>query len=123
MRKLIIAALATALLVLPGASALAKPSPPPAFPKSGITATGHRDNVEDTGTCNQTWALDNVDKAYKLTLVSATPSPAKYNLEVKEDGVFTTVEDVAETVRFLAAFPSAALTGQSFVVSHGWFMQ
>ncbi|EMP73040.1 3-hydroxybutyrate dehydrogenase, partial [Burkholderia pseudomallei MSHR1043] len=21
------------------------------------------------------------------------------------------------------AFPSAALTGQSFVVSHGWFMQ
>ena len=39
------------------------------------------------------------------------------------DGVFTTVEDVAETVRFLATFPSAALTGQSFVVSHGWFMQ
>ena len=39
------------------------------------------------------------------------------------DGVFTTVEDVAETVRFLSTFPSAALTGQSFVVSHGWFMQ
>jgi len=39
------------------------------------------------------------------------------------DGVFTTVEDVAKTVRFLAEFPSAALTGQSVVVSHGWFMQ
>ncbi|WP_321859063.1 3-hydroxybutyrate dehydrogenase [Paraburkholderia tropica] len=39
------------------------------------------------------------------------------------DGVFTTVEDVAQTVLFLAAFPSAALTGQSFIVSHGWFMQ
>ncbi|MGJ7903610.1 3-hydroxybutyrate dehydrogenase [Lysobacter sp. 1R34A] len=39
------------------------------------------------------------------------------------DGVFTTVEDVAQTVRFLAEFPSAALTGQSFVVSHGWYMQ
>ncbi len=39
------------------------------------------------------------------------------------DGVFTTVEDVAQTALFLAAFPSAALTGQSFVVSHGWFMQ
>lgn len=39
------------------------------------------------------------------------------------DGVFTTVEDVAQTVLFLCAFPSAALTGQSFVVSHGWFMQ
>jgi 3-hydroxybutyrate dehydrogenase len=39
------------------------------------------------------------------------------------DGEFTTVEDVAQTVLFLAAFPSAALTGQSVVVTHGWFMQ
>jgi 3-hydroxybutyrate dehydrogenase len=39
------------------------------------------------------------------------------------DGVFTTVEDIAQTALFLAAFPSAALTGQSFVVSHGWYMQ
>ena len=39
------------------------------------------------------------------------------------DGVFTTVEDVAQTALFLAAFPSAALTGQSIVVSHGWYMQ
>lgn len=39
------------------------------------------------------------------------------------DGEFTTVDDVAETAVFLAAFPSNALTGQSIVVSHGWFMQ
>jgi 3-hydroxybutyrate dehydrogenase len=39
------------------------------------------------------------------------------------DGVFTTVEDIAQTVLFLSTFPSAALTGQSFVVSHGWYMQ
>jgi 3-hydroxybutyrate dehydrogenase len=39
------------------------------------------------------------------------------------DGKFTTVEDVAEVAVFLAAFPSNALTGQSVVVSHGWFMQ
>jgi 3-hydroxybutyrate dehydrogenase len=39
------------------------------------------------------------------------------------DGEFTTVDDVAETALFLAAFPSNALTGQSIVVSHGWFMQ
>lgn len=39
------------------------------------------------------------------------------------DGVFTTVEDVAQTVLFLCTFPSAALTGQSFIVSHGWCMQ
>jgi 3-hydroxybutyrate dehydrogenase len=39
------------------------------------------------------------------------------------DGEFTTVDDVAETALFLASFPSNALTGQSIVVSHGWFMQ
>ncbi|CAB5716655.1 D-beta-hydroxybutyrate dehydrogenase [Delftia tsuruhatensis] len=39
------------------------------------------------------------------------------------DGMFTTADDVARTVLFLSAFPTAALTGQSFVVSHGWFMK
>jgi 3-hydroxybutyrate dehydrogenase len=47
------------------------------------------------------------------------------NVMLKEtvDGEFTTTVDVAETTVFLAAFPSNALTGQSIVVSHGWFMQ
>jgi len=47
------------------------------------------------------------------------------NVMLKEtvDGEFTTVADVAETALFFAAFPSNALTGQSLVVSHGWFMQ
>lgn len=39
------------------------------------------------------------------------------------DGEFTTVEDVAAAAVFFASFPSNALTGQSLVVSHGWFMQ
>jgi 3-hydroxybutyrate dehydrogenase len=39
------------------------------------------------------------------------------------DGEFTTLTDVAEAVQFLASFGSNALTGQSLVVSHGWFMQ
>jgi 3-hydroxybutyrate dehydrogenase len=39
------------------------------------------------------------------------------------DGEFTTIGDVAETALFLASFGSNALTGQSIVVSHGWFMQ
>jgi len=30
---------------------------------------------------------------------------------------------VAQVALFLAAFPTNALTGQSMVVSHGWFMQ
>jgi 3-hydroxybutyrate dehydrogenase len=47
------------------------------------------------------------------------------NVMLKEtvDGEFTTVEDVAETALFFASFKSKALTGQSLVVSHGWFMQ
>jgi 3-hydroxybutyrate dehydrogenase len=47
------------------------------------------------------------------------------NVMLKEtvDGEFTTVEDVAEVALFFAAFESNALTGQSLVVSHGWFMQ
>jgi 3-hydroxybutyrate dehydrogenase len=39
------------------------------------------------------------------------------------DGVFTTPDDVADTALFLAGFPTAALTGQSFIVSHGWVMK
>jgi 3-hydroxybutyrate dehydrogenase len=39
------------------------------------------------------------------------------------DGEFTTVQDIAEAALFFAAFGSNALTGQSLVVSHGWFMQ
>ena len=47
------------------------------------------------------------------------------NVMLKEtvDGEFTTTEDVAAVTLFLAAFPTNALTGQSIVVSHGWFMQ
>jgi len=47
------------------------------------------------------------------------------NVMLKEtvDGEFTTVQDVAEVALMLACFPSNALTGQSIVVSHGWFMQ
>src|SRR6266481_6073263 len=39
------------------------------------------------------------------------------------DGKFTTVEDVAETAVFFAGARTSALTGQSLVVSHGWFME
>lgn len=39
------------------------------------------------------------------------------------DGQFTTVDDVADLALFFASFPSNALTGQSLVVSHGWYME
>ncbi len=48
---------------------------------------------------------------------------SKVMLKNTVDGQFTTLEDVSELAVHLAAFPSAALTGQSIVVSHGWHMQ
>ncbi|TXL73839.1 3-hydroxybutyrate dehydrogenase [Vineibacter terrae] len=47
------------------------------------------------------------------------------NVMLKEtvDGEFTTTDDVADAVLFFAGARSNALTGQSIVVSHGWFMQ
>ena len=47
----------------------------------------------------------------------------KVMLHTTVDGEFTTVADVADVALFFAAFPTNALTGQSLVVSHGWFMQ
>ena len=47
------------------------------------------------------------------------------NVMLKEtvDGEFTTTADVAQVALLFASFQSNALTGQSLVVSHGWFMQ
>jgi 3-hydroxybutyrate dehydrogenase len=44
-------------------------------------------------------------------------------LKESVDGTFTTTADIAEVALFFAAFETNALTGQSLVVSHGWFMQ
>ncbi len=47
----------------------------------------------------------------------------KVMLKETIDGEFTTAEDVAEIALLFASFDSNALTGQSLLVSHGWFMQ
>jgi 3-hydroxybutyrate dehydrogenase len=47
----------------------------------------------------------------------------KVMLKDTVDGEFTTTDDVARVALLFAAFPTNALTGQSMVVSHGWFMQ
>ena len=39
------------------------------------------------------------------------------------DKEFTTIEDVAEVALMFVSFPTNALTGQSLIVSHGWFME
>lgn len=47
------------------------------------------------------------------------------NIMLKDtvDGEFTTLDDVAACALFFAGFETNALTGQSLVVSHGWYMQ
>jgi 3-hydroxybutyrate dehydrogenase len=47
------------------------------------------------------------------------------NVMLKEtvDGEFTTVEEVADAVLYFAGATSNALTGQSLIVSHGWFLE
>jgi len=55
--------------------------------------------------------------------ISEADVVSKVMLKDTVDGEFTTVDDVAQTALFLASFPTNALTGQSIVVSHGWFMQ
>ena len=39
------------------------------------------------------------------------------------DGEFTTTDDVADAVLYFAGATSNVLTGQSLIVSHGWYMQ
>ena len=39
------------------------------------------------------------------------------------DGEFTTTEDIARVALLFASFPDNSLTGQSLIVSHGWFME
>lgn len=62
------------------------------------------------------------EQAEKLG-ISEEDVVTKVMLKDTVDGEFTTVDDVAQTALFLAAFPGRALTGQSIVVSHGWYMQ
>ncbi|MFQ8430584.1 3-hydroxybutyrate dehydrogenase [Amaricoccus sp. W119] len=47
----------------------------------------------------------------------------KIMLKDTVDGEFTTTGDVADAVLFFAAAKNCVMTGQSVVVSHGWFMQ
>ena len=55
--------------------------------------------------------------------LSADEVIKKVMLKETVDGEFTTVQDVADVALLFASFGSNALTGQSLVVSHGWFMQ
>ncbi len=59
----------------------------------------------------------------KALNISETEVVEKIMLKDTVDAEFTTLDEICECAIFLASFEGLALTGQSFVVSHGWHMQ
>jgi 3-hydroxybutyrate dehydrogenase len=86
-------------------------------------AHGVRANVICPGFVRTPLVEKQIPEQAKALGISEDDVIKKVMLKETVNGEFTTVDDVAEVALFFAAFPSNALTGQSLVVSHGWFMQ
>jgi 3-hydroxybutyrate dehydrogenase len=86
-------------------------------------AHGVRANVICPGFVRTPLVEKQIPEQAKALGISEQDVVKKVMLKETVDGEFTTVADVAEVALFFASFPTNALTGQSLVVSHGWFMQ
>jgi len=86
-------------------------------------AHGVRANVICPGFVRTPLVDKQIPEQAKALAISEADVIKKVMLKETVDGEFTTVDDVAEVALLFASFPSNALTGQSLVVSHGWFMQ
>jgi len=86
-------------------------------------AHGVRANVICPGFVRTPLVEKQIPEQAKALGISEDDVIKKVMLKDTVDGEFTTVDDVAQVALFFASFPSNALTGQSLVVSHGWFMQ
>jgi 3-hydroxybutyrate dehydrogenase len=86
-------------------------------------AHGVRANVICPGFVRTPLVEKQIPEQAKELGISEEDVVKKVMLKETVDGEFTTVEDVAQAALFFASFGSNALTGQSLVVSHGWFMQ
>jgi 3-hydroxybutyrate dehydrogenase len=86
-------------------------------------AHGVRANVICPGFVRTPLVEKQIPEQAKELGISEDDVVKKVMLKETVDGEFTTVDDVARTALFLATFPTNALTGQSIVVSHGWYMQ
>ena len=91
-----------------------------------VAKEGAKDRIRANVICPGFVRTPLVDKQIpeqaKALGISETEVVKNVMLSETVDGEFTTIEDVANTVAFLAGFESAALTGQSLIVSHGWSM-
>lgn len=90
--------------------------------KEGIKH-GVRANVICPGFVRTPLVAKQIPEQAKDLGISEEDVVKKVMLKDTIDGEFTTVEDVAQIALLFAAFDSNALTGQSLLVSHGWFMQ
>ena len=86
-------------------------------------AHGVRSNVICPGFVKTPLVEKQIPEQAKTFGISEQDVIKKIMLGGTVDGEFTTLEDVAEVAFLFAAFPTNALTGQSLVVSHGWFME
>jgi 3-hydroxybutyrate dehydrogenase len=84
---------------------------------------GVRANVICPGFVRTPLVERQIPEQAKTLAISEEEVVRKVMLKETVDGEFTTTQDVAEAALFFASFESAALTGQSLVVSHGWSMQ
>ncbi|MBE7417438.1 MAG: 3-hydroxybutyrate dehydrogenase [Ideonella sp.] len=86
-------------------------------------AHGVRANVICPGFVRTPLVDKQIPEQAKALNISEADVIKKVMLKDTVDGEFTTLDDVAQVALLFAAFPTHALTGQSLVVSHGWFMQ
>ena len=84
---------------------------------------GIRANVICPGFVRTPLVEKQIPEQSKALGISEEDVVKKVMLKETVDGEFTTVQDVAAIALLFAGFESNALTGQSLVVSHGWFMQ
>jgi 3-hydroxybutyrate dehydrogenase len=86
-------------------------------------AHGVRSNVICPGFVKTPLVEKQIPEQAKTLGISEDEVVKKIMLGGTVDGQFTTVDDVAQVALLFAAFPTNALTGQSLIVSHGWFME
>ncbi len=86
-------------------------------------ARGVRSNVICPGFVRTPLVDKQIPEQAKELGISEEDVIRKVMLGQTVDGEFTTIEDVAEVALMFAGFETNALTGQSLVVSHGWFME
>ena len=84
---------------------------------------GVRANVICPGFVKTPLVEKQIPEQAKALGISETDVINKVMLGETVDKEFTTIDDVAEVALLFASFPTNALTGQSLIVSHGWFME